>query len=113
MLARKYRLSKKDFETAFNTKGKYLKSDFLSFKIVKNSLKLSRFGISCGTKISKKATVRNRIKRRISESIRLKLDKINPGYDILVMASPQIKERDYQEIDKAILILLNQANLIS
>ena len=112
-LPKKYRLSKKDFEAAFKKKGRFIEIDFLKAKILKNNLNISRFGISCGTKISKKAVLRNKIKRRLNESLRLKLDKIKKGYDILVILTPKIVEKTYQEIDQAILKLLKQSNLLN
>jgi len=103
MLKKKYRLSKKDFETALRKKGAYLKVDFLKLKVVYNNLGLSRFGVSCGIKISKKAVVRNQIKRRINESLRLNFSSLKPGFDILIMPEPVVIEKTYQEIDKTIL----------
>jgi len=113
MLSKKYRLSKKDFETAFRKKGGYFQVDFLKAKIISNNLGITRFGISCGTQISKKAVLRNKIKRRINESLRLGSEKIKTGYDVLIMPSPQIIEKTYQDIDQTIFVLLNKANLIS
>ena len=110
-LPKKYRLSKKDFESAFKKKGIFVKLDFLSFKIVKSSLDLTRFGISCGTKISKKAVVRNKIKRRLSEALRLKIPDIKTGYDILVMPTADIIKKTYQEVDQLIIKLLKKSKL--
>jgi len=113
MLPKKYRLSKKDFETAFQKRGAYFQLEYLKVKVIPNNLANLRFGISCGTQISKKAVTRNKIKRRINESLRLGFDKIKKGYDILIMPSNQIIEKSYQEIDETIFRLLGKANLIS
>ncbi|MFA6436848.1 MAG: ribonuclease P protein component [Candidatus Paceibacterota bacterium] len=110
MLKKKYRLSKKDFETALRKKGTYLKVDFLKFKVIYNNLETSRFGVSCGVKISKKAVMRNQIKRRINESLRLNFSSIRLGFDVLVMPDPIVIEKTYQDIDKAILEFIKILN---
>ena len=72
MLAREARLKKnKDFEQIFK-KGKSVKGDFLLLKIVKNKLNKNRFAAIVSQKVSKKAIIRNKIRRRIAEIIRQK-----------------------------------------
>ena len=56
---------KKDFEKVLRG-GKGFKEDFLLFKTIKNNLKTSRFGFIISQKVSKKATVRNKLKRKLS-----------------------------------------------
>ena len=69
MLPKTNRLTKKkDFENVFK-KGKGIKGDFLILRFVGNKTKTCRFGIVVSKKISKKATVRNKIKRRIRAAI--------------------------------------------
>jgi len=113
MLPKNNRLSKKDFEIAFKKKGKFVRLEFLTFKITENSQDIIRFGISCGTKISKKAVVRNKIKRRLNESLRLNLGKINKGYDILVVPNSEIVKKTYQEINQLILTFFKQSDLLN
>jgi len=113
MLTKNKRLSKKDFEIAFKKRGKFIKLDFLTFKITENSLNTTRFGISCGIKISKKAVERNKIKRRLNESLRLNLNKIKKGYDILIMPNSEIIEKTYKEIDQSILIFFKRSDLLN
>lgn len=84
----------------------------MKIKYTPNKLGFSRFATPVGLKISKKATVRNKIKRRLQEAIRLKLDKIKKGYDVLVMVNKAIKDRSYQEIEKTLTNLLNKADLL-
>ena len=113
MLSKKYRLSKKDFIAAFKGKGLFVKGESLDVKIIKNSLELTRFGISCGTKISKKAVVRNFLKRRVSEIIRMNLPKIKKGFDVIVLLHPEIKGKTFQEIEKTTLNIFKKAKLMN
>ena len=64
-----------------------------------------------GLKVSKKAVIRNRVKRRIRESIRLMLKDIKPGFDIIVLTKPEIKDKDFKEIDENLKKILKKANL--
>ena len=111
MLSKKYRLSKKEFNIAFKKRGQFFRKDFLKLKVVENNLNFARFGISCGIRISKKAVVRNLIKRRLSEALRTNLEKFQFGYDIIVMPEPVVLEKSYQEIEDLLLRILKEISL--
>lgn len=112
MLPKTHRLTKEeDFERVYK-RGKFFAQDFLMCKILENNLEVSRFGIVVGVKISKKATKRNQVKRRLREVIRLKLDKMKKGFDIVIMVKPEIVDKEYQEIDKAVIRLFKKVRLL-
>lgn len=111
MLIRKYKLKKdNDFKKVFK-QGKYYQEDFIKIKALKNDLKISRFGLMIGLKISKKATQRNKIRRQMEEIIRLNLSQLKPGLDIVILVNPEIIEKDYQEIEKTLINLFKKAKL--
>ena len=60
----------------------------------------SHFGFIISTKISKKAVVRNRIKRIMSEVIRKNLDKIKSGYDVLFLIKPSVVKLEKLLLEK-------------
>ncbi len=112
MLSKKYRLQKdKDFDLVFK-KGRNLGSEFLFLKLRKNDLEISRFGFILSKKISKNATVRNKIKRRLREIIREELSNIKSGFDIVIVAKPTIVQKDYSEIRGVVGRLLRKAELL-
>lgn len=112
MLPRPHRLTKeKDFERVYR-KGKFFAQDFLICKILENNFNLTRFGIVVGIKVSKKTTKRNQVKRRLREMVRLKLDKIKKGFDVIVIVKPEIVNKEYQEIDKIVIKLFKKAGLL-
>lgn len=112
MLFRENRLKKKrDFDRAHKL-GTFVRFGFLSLKKVKNGLPDSRFGFLVGTKISKKAVLRNKIKRRLREVTRLNNSRIVPGYDVVVFVRPDILEKDYQEIETCLLSLYEKARIL-
>lgn len=98
MLKKEFRIRKqKDFENVFK-KGIYFSNKFLTLKVVKNNLFFSRFGFVVSKKISKKAIERNRIKRLMSEFIRLSQKEIKPDLDIIFITKPEIRGKKFKEI---------------
>lgn len=110
MLPSKNRIrKKKDIEKIFK-RGKSLKGDFLILKTVKNNLDTCRFGFIVSQKISRKANVRNRVKRRLREIIRLKMKSLKFGTDNLFIALPGIEKKEFGQIKEAIEKLLWKLN---
>ncbi|MFA6171381.1 MAG: ribonuclease P protein component [Patescibacteria group bacterium] len=100
MLPQPYRLTKnKEFDQVF-TKGKAYYTDCLGVKCAKNGLEISRFGILTGTKVSKKAVIRNKIKRRIRQALITQMDLLKSGYDCAIICRPPVVKKDYQDILK-------------
>lgn len=113
MLPRENRLRKnKDIKNVL-TRGKPVREDFLFLKIVKNGLRSPRFAIVVGKNLSKKAVVRNKLKRRISEiiRIRLKINEIKP-VDGVVIALPGAERMDFSGLKQAIEKIFAKAKLI-
>ena len=87
------------------------KNDCLSLKFFKNQLTVSRFAFVVSLKVSKKAHLRNKIKRQLRESVRLRLRFIKAGFDAILKAEPGIKNKDYRQISDATLNLLEKSGL--
>jgi ribonuclease P protein component len=112
MLCKKNRLKRKsDFENILKN-GRSARADFLSIKFIGNKLPDSRFGFIVSKKVSNKATRRNLIKRRLRNSVRLKIGAIKTGFDVIFLAAPEIKNKKYKEIDEAIGKTLISAGLL-
>ena len=103
--------NEKDIERVYK-KGKSFKEDFLVLKVVKNSLAKSRFAFIVSQKVSKKAVARNKVKRRLRETIKKQTKIITPGFDNLVIARSEAVERNFPEIEKVLIKLLKRAKLI-
>lgn len=113
MLPKKNRLkNKKDFERVFN-QGKGFKEDFLFLKIVKNNLKENRFGFIVSLKVSKKAVLRNKTKRRLREIIKERLPGIKPGIDVVLIAQKGIEEKDFSEVRETTNRLFEKAKILN
>ena len=113
MLAKKYRLHlDKDIQNILK-KGRIYFSPFFNLKILKNNLSNSRFCIIVSTKISKKAVVRNKIKRQLRSIIQKNITKFSPNYDIVILTKPAITVTPFQDIEKTFQFLLKKIKLIS
>ena len=98
MLPRKQRLQRnKDFDSVFRG-GKSCYSDFFGLKIKKNDSNLNRFGIIISLKVSKKAVVRNKLKRQVREIISGESGLLKEGFDCVFIFFPLILEKNFQEV---------------
>ena len=70
----------------------------------KNGVLRNRIGISVSKKVGN-SVVRHRITRLIRESYRLNEKKFVGGLDVIVIARPGAKERNFFEIESALLHL--------
>jgi len=112
MLAKKYRITTtKDFQNIFK-KGGILFNPFLNIKFLPTQLSNSRFGIIVSTKISKKATVRNKIKRQLRAIIYKNLANIKQNYDIIILTKPAITTQTITKIESNLIYLLKKAGLL-
>lgn len=112
MLPKPYRLKKeKDFKKTLK-KGKAFQKEFLFLKHASNDLRESRFGFVVSVAVSKKATVRNRIKRKLREATRKNLSDIKRGRDVVVIVQPDFEEMYFSEIKEVLLNLYKKAGLL-
>lgn len=113
-MRKKHRLrANTDFER-LRREGRTLVHPLLVLSVLSNELGHSRFGFAVGRRIGK-AAARNRIKRRMRESVRVRLQKqeIATGWDVVFIARHPIQGASFQQVDEAIGLLLRRAGLIS
>ncbi len=102
MLSYKNRLIKrKDFERIFK-KGDTYKEKELILRVKKNNLSDSRFGFIVSKKVSKKASTRNLIKRRLRAIIIKKLKNIEKKQDMAFIVLPGLERRDFKELENIV-----------
>lgn len=103
MLNSKYRLKKKINFARIEIDGAMHQSKSFGMGIYdRRDDEPSCFGFIISTKISKKAVVRNRIKRIMSEVVRKNLKKIKNGYDVLFLIKPSIVKLDKLLLEKEV-----------
>ncbi|BAQ61388.1 ribonuclease P protein component [Geminocystis sp. NIES-3708] len=72
----------------------------------------AKIGISISRKVSKKAVVRNRIKRQIRSVFRYLLPKISSPWLIVVIVKPEAQECNYEHFLRELEQLLIKAEII-
>ena len=103
---------KKDFQKVIK-QGKKIEKEFLVLKFSENSLKdVTRIGFIVSQKVSKKAFLRNKIKRRLREIVKDNLGNLRPGYDLIFFTKKAIKDKDFLEMKKIVEQTLKQAKLL-
>jgi len=102
---------KKDFERLFK-KGKSFKKGFLVLKFTQNNLNEHRFGFIISQKVSKKATLRNKIKRRLRVVTRQNIKNIKKGVDVVLIALSGLEKKDFAEVKEMANNLFNKTGLI-
>ena len=73
----------------------------------------SRIGISIGKKVSKKAVIRNRIKRQIHGVILQLLPRILDGWQIVIIVKPTAVECKYDHFLRELEELLKKTKIIN
>jgi len=112
MLPRNYRLlAEKDFSKLFRS-GRNFSGEYLGMKASRNGLEQTRIGFAIGTKVAKRAVVRNLLKRRLREILRKTLPHLPTGFDLIIMAKPRSPELSFSELEQAVTALLIRSGII-
>ena len=112
MLPRPYRLTKKaEIERVFK-RGRSFFTGILGVKAAQNDRTLSRFAVIVSTKVARKATARNHLKRQLREILRLMRADVASGYDIVVLARDGIKKSSREELWRAVETAFRKLGLI-
>jgi ribonuclease P protein component len=69
----------------------------------------SRLGIVVSRKIGS-SVIRNKVKRTLREIFRQL--RVKPGWDIVVVTRPSVKEMDYNDVKTMVISLLAEADLL-
>jgi ribonuclease P protein component len=106
MLASKYRLKSKVNFVRAEIDGKLIQSMSFGVEIFdRKDGEPSRFGFIISTRISKKAVIRNKIKRTMSDELRKNIDKIKEGFDVVFLVKPSIvRLTKDQKLDTDVII---------
>jgi ribonuclease P protein component len=112
MLQRKFRLSR-GADIKRTLKGHQVRGGYFSIRFSRNGINEPRFGFIASVKVAKKATRRNRLKRRTREIIKKNIKNIKKGYDVLFIFSKQALELSFSELEGEIFKKLLEANLLT
>jgi ribonuclease P protein component len=76
------------------------------------NLPATRFGISVSQKVSKKAVVRNLLKRQVKAALRQLLPQITSGWSVVIGVRPSAQGCEYVEILRELEQLLTAAEVL-
>lgn len=102
---------KKDFERVFRN-GRKFNAGCLSFRTAENGLKTSRFGFIFGKKVSKRAVIRNKVRRRLQEAVKKRLPSVKKNVDGVLVGMPGCDKYDFSAMETIILELFQKANIL-
>ncbi len=114
MLARHYTLkNKNDFER-IKDEGKIYQSKSFAVSYLRQDspAATSRFGFVVSTKISKKASIRNRARRVMSDGVRFCCTEVKEGYDCVFLAKPVIVKTYTSDLIREVREALGNIGLI-
>ena len=113
MLAKKFKLTGAKDYAKVQAEGKVFQSDNFGIAFVERGDEdPSRFGFIVSTKIAKEAVDRNRIKRAMSEAVRIDSINLVKGYDVVFLAKTSITRNSTTDIMKEVRFALRKAGLM-
>lgn len=92
-------------------KGKHAVTPTLVLYARPNGQSFNRLGLTVGTKVGK-AVVRNRTRRRLRESYRLREEAVKTGYDLVVVARSAAADARFEVLDRHLASLLKRLELV-
>lgn len=112
MLSRKYRLRRRNDFSRLYRRGSTAHSRSFSLKYDHNRQGHPRIGVVASTKVSKKAVVRNRLRRQIYSQMREILPEINSGFDIIILVRTSAIGQNGNDLGQELRQAFSKAGLL-
>jgi ribonuclease P protein component len=100
---------RKEFDAVFQ-RGRTWHNELLVLRILPNSLEHNRYGFVTSKRLGG-AVIRNRVRRRLRESIRVL--PAQPGWDVVVSAKLPAAKAAFQELNRSVVDLLTRAKILN
>ena len=92
-----------------SSKGKV--HPLLVARFARNDLGRTRFGLSTGRRLGR-AVVRNRVRRRLRAVLRAVAPRLEPGWDVLIVARPASSSATYSQVAEALESVLRGGKVL-
>lgn len=93
-------------------KGASAGNRFLVIYCRRNGLGVNRLGLTVSTKLGH-AVVRNRVRRRLREVVRLNEGRLQNGYDIVLVARTAAVEAEFKTLTRAFLTAADRVGILT
>ena len=80
-------------------------------RFVRNDLETTRFGFATGKRLGG-AVIRNRVRRRLREELRVMASSFQPGWDVLIIARPAMVSSDQETLVAALRRVLRSGGVL-
>ncbi len=107
MRGERYLTKPEQYARVYDGGGSWV-NGLLVLKALPNGLTLSKYGFSVSKRVGK-AVVRNKVKRLLREILRV--TRLKPGWDIVIIARPAAGSANYIKLEKSVNGLLSRARL--
>ncbi|HEV7662075.1 MAG TPA: ribonuclease P protein component [Chloroflexota bacterium] len=112
-MKREHRLrSPADFARVREASARVWTHPLVVLYVAPNDLARTRVGITVSGHVGK-AVVRNKVKRRLREALRLRFASLTAGQDLVVIARPRSATAAWVELDAALQTVLSRAGAIA
>lgn len=112
MLARSHRLRKSSDILHVYKKGGRAYSQYFLAHSLRTGRPETRLAVIISKKVDKRAVVRNRNRRRVSEILRAELTRIKPGFDILITIKLDIRELSSTELKRELVGVMQKSGVL-
>jgi ribonuclease P protein component len=103
-------LSRPQDFSAIQGQGTVRSHPLITARFLRTDLEVTRFGLSTGRRLGG-AVVRNRVRRRLREALRVMAPTFQPGWDVLIIARPALVEADHEALVGALRRLLQRGGV--
>jgi ribonuclease P protein component len=99
-----------DFAT-LQREGTTRSNPLLLARFRRTGLETTRVGLATGRKLGN-AVIRNRVRRRLREALRVMAPSFQPGWDVLIIARPSLVEADQDAMVGALRRVLERGGVL-
>ena len=104
-------LSRPQDFAAIQERGTSRSHPLLIVRVLRTELGRTRFAFATGRRLGG-AVIRNRVRRRLREALRVMAPSFRPGWDVLIIARPALVEADHDALVEALRRLLGRSGVI-